>query len=317
MDFKDYYKTLGVQPNADIENIRNAYRKLSKKFHPDVNNGDKFFEEKFKEIQEAYEMLCDASKRKQYDFNRANFKKSNNFKQEHEDYLRKKEEELKKQKEDFKKWEEFLKKKEEALTEKEKQKVKQTKKPLYAILLLILIAISVSLIYLTAGKKRPDTINSTINNQTIDTPIADVGNDDNFKYPVVRTKVLNGKAYQKDSRGDWYEMQSSLAENIDGKWTGSAFQYDVKESWTIKFTCNSKEETFLIEYPSLGCNGTLSIENITDSEIEFKENIQEGQGICNNNGKIKLRIISSKKLAYLYYLPNSSVVNAEGQITKE
>ncbi len=43
MDFKDYYKTLGVQPNASLETIRTAYRKLSKKFHPDMNNGDHFF----------------------------------------------------------------------------------------------------------------------------------------------------------------------------------------------------------------------------------------------------------------------------------
>ena len=54
----DHYKTLGLNPNSTTQEIKTAYRKLSKKFHPDVNQGDKFFEERFKEIQEAYENLC-------------------------------------------------------------------------------------------------------------------------------------------------------------------------------------------------------------------------------------------------------------------
>jgi curved DNA-binding protein CbpA len=53
----DYYKILGLPYNANTNDIKSAYRKLSKKFHPDLNQGDKFFEDKFKEIQEAYENL--------------------------------------------------------------------------------------------------------------------------------------------------------------------------------------------------------------------------------------------------------------------
>ena len=340
MDFKDYYKTLGVQPNASFENIRTAYRKLSKKFHPDVNNGDKFFEEKFKEIQEAYEILCDTSKRKQYDYKRANFNKSSSsFSQEHEDNLRKKEEEIRRQKEDFKKWEDSLKKKEEILQEKEKenQKAKQSKKPAYLILILLLIIISISLIYFTSNRNYTNTVNSTIARPTTDTALADVANKDEFKQPLLQTKVLNGKTYQQDSKGDWYEVQSStrtnypsntneasntefrnskLAKTIDGVWTGSAYQYDVKESWTIKLTCNSKEGTFLIEYPSLGCSGNLIIENLNSNEIEFRESIQKGIGTCNNNGVIKFKKINNKKLVYSYYLPNSSDINAKGQVIK-
>lgn len=53
----EYYKTLGLTSNATLEEVKIAYRKLSKKFHPDVNNGDKYFEERFKEIQHAYEKI--------------------------------------------------------------------------------------------------------------------------------------------------------------------------------------------------------------------------------------------------------------------
>src|SRR5579885_3833765 len=67
MDYKDYYKILGVDRSADKQAIQKAYRKLARQFHPDVNPGNKEAEEKFKEINEAYEVLGDADKRAQYD----------------------------------------------------------------------------------------------------------------------------------------------------------------------------------------------------------------------------------------------------------
>jgi curved DNA-binding protein len=67
MDYKDYYKTLGVERNASEEEIRKAYRKLAKQYHPDYNPNDKKAEEKFKEINEAYEVLSDSKKRSHYD----------------------------------------------------------------------------------------------------------------------------------------------------------------------------------------------------------------------------------------------------------
>src|ERR1700738_3777607 len=63
---KDYYETLGVKKSASAEDIRKAYRKLARKYHPDVNPGDKASEEKFKEINEANEVLSDPEKRKKY-----------------------------------------------------------------------------------------------------------------------------------------------------------------------------------------------------------------------------------------------------------
>jgi len=65
--YKDYYKTLGVERGAAEKEIKSAYRKLARKYHPDVNPGDKSSEEKFKEVSEAYEVLSDKEKRAKYD----------------------------------------------------------------------------------------------------------------------------------------------------------------------------------------------------------------------------------------------------------
>src|SRR5215467_10284310 len=64
---KDYYEILGVKKSASAEDIRKAFRKLARKYHPDVNPGDKTAEEKFKAISEANEVLSDPKKRKIYD----------------------------------------------------------------------------------------------------------------------------------------------------------------------------------------------------------------------------------------------------------
>src|SRR5260370_22883847 len=63
----DYYDTLGVPRTADAEEVRKAYRKLARKFHPDLNPGDKSAEERFKNVQEAYDVLSDSKKRQMYD----------------------------------------------------------------------------------------------------------------------------------------------------------------------------------------------------------------------------------------------------------
>jgi curved DNA-binding protein len=74
MDFKDYYSTLGVAKTATEKEVKQAYRKLARKHHPDVNPGDKAAESRFKDLTEAYEVLGDPAKRKKYDELGANWR---------------------------------------------------------------------------------------------------------------------------------------------------------------------------------------------------------------------------------------------------
>ena len=78
MDYKDYYNILGVAKTASQADIKKAYRSLAKKYHPDKNKGDKVAEEKFKDISEAYEVIGDEEKRKQYDQLGANWRQFQN-----------------------------------------------------------------------------------------------------------------------------------------------------------------------------------------------------------------------------------------------
>src|SRR6516162_1674588 len=79
MAFIDYYKILGVDKNASAEEIKKAYRKLARKYHPDLNPNDKEANRKFQQINEANEVLSDPEKRKKYDQYGAQWKEAEQY----------------------------------------------------------------------------------------------------------------------------------------------------------------------------------------------------------------------------------------------
>ena len=79
VQFKDYYETLGVDRNATPDEIRKAYRKLARKYHPDLNPNNKEAEAKLKEINEAHEVLSHPENRKKYDALGANWRAGQPF----------------------------------------------------------------------------------------------------------------------------------------------------------------------------------------------------------------------------------------------
>ena len=79
MEYKDYYQTLGVPRNASPDDIKSAYRRLARRYHPDVNPDDPAAEARFKEINEAHEVLSDPEKRQQYDRFGSNWRRTGSF----------------------------------------------------------------------------------------------------------------------------------------------------------------------------------------------------------------------------------------------
>jgi curved DNA-binding protein len=88
MDFVDYYKLLGIDKKASVKDIKSAYRKLARKYHPDLNPNDKDAKKKFQQINEANEVLSDPEKRKKYDQYGKDWQHSDQFENQKQQYQR-------------------------------------------------------------------------------------------------------------------------------------------------------------------------------------------------------------------------------------
>ena len=326
----DLYAILGVKETASPAEIKKAYRKLSKKFHPDVNDGDKYFEERFKEIQNAYEILSDSIGRSKYDASRRGFGgQSSN----HDFFSR--EEQLKKEREEIRKKEEELRHKEEELKRKEdrfkKDEPKDDKRKPFASWIAVTTVFVIGLllvgnIFRSRSVEKSKWNSAPIVEDSAKDPLHILTNKEAVKKPWERYKSINNEIKWIDDKGF-----GSLKE---GHWQGTAHQYNINEAWEIRLAYDETNKVFIVKYPTLNCTGRWIVTKVTNSQVEFIEFIDEGQNSCTNGGKVVLKRLTEKdnpkkwtppedaieiitSLEYLYYWPDEETLDARGQINRK
>lgn len=288
----DYYYVLGVSRNASQDEIKTAFRKLSKKFHPDLNAGDKFFEDRFKEIQTAYETLTDFSKKSRYDC----LLNNNIYSNAQQSYSQKT----------------YSKPppKPEPKTEKKyhspKQKETNNKSTskIFAYLFLGFIGLlSISIIFDEKSKSSKSPVSTK----------KDV-NPTEKSIPAINTEPIKENSYYpSDYNQKW----------LRGEFYGTIQQFDINENWTMTLTIEDKRRdifgrkiySFNIAYPSLNCGGNWKIIAQDDNKIEFREKLEYGNDVCIDSGKA---IIEKKEDEILisFYLPNENTVYAQGFLSQ-
>lgn len=102
--------------------------------------------------------------------------------------------------------------------------------------------------------------------------------------------------------------------SLEGTWTGSAYQDDIKQNFDLKLTCEKGKYT--IEYPSIGCGGAWQVTESTSDKVVFVEQLSYGQDICNNGGTVVINFEGKDKLKFQYYYPNLDTLNAVGVLRK-
>lgn len=308
---KNYYHILGVEKNASTEEIKTAFRKLSKKFHPDVNAGDQFFADRFKDIQEAYDTLTDNDKREEYDkklysfFNRG-------FDREFLEGLKRRQEEKRKAEELKRKEEEMLREEqarreaEEAWAQEEQARLaaerrrKRNKAVLWMVTilpLLVLAGVYFARIFpqmQTAAPRPADTVAKV--------PVVDSGLVANTDSVVEKKTPL-----AKDRR----------VRSLNGRWSGLVYQFQLKEDRPIEFSCNYSRSRFQVNYPDNGCKGKWALIKIDEQDFHFRENITDGQDSCTQGGLIVLSPYKRRQYHYSYYWPNDKTLSASGYLTRQ
>jgi curved DNA-binding protein CbpA len=301
MPFKDYYSLLGIPTNATLQDVKTAYRKLSKKFHPDHNPGDTYFEERFKEIQEAYNTLSDEYRRRIYDFNY----KNTNLRQLEQD-IKEKGEELEKQRKEYKKWQHELKQKEEEIDLKTDKKIM-----FYVVIAVAVFALIIFFATRVSDNKKDD--DALVASILKDTVVQNVPEKIEKKL-----RIKDGKVSEEFMNGFWKEIRKTKFDKIlNGKWAGTVFQIDTQDKNELTLISNPANDIYEVQYPSAGCSGTWEIKHVSDSSIEFKETIATGKGGCKDGGIIKLEEINERKMLYKYYWPDTSSMKVNGIINKD
>lgn len=307
---KNYYHILGVEKTATAEEIKTAFRKLSKKFHPDVNAGDQFFADRFKEIQEAYDTLTDEEKRDDYDkklfsfFNRGfdrefleGLKRRQEEKRKAEEQKRKEEEELRE--------EQFRREAEEAWAREELARATAERKRKRGKVLLWMVTILPVLILAGLYFARILPQINTSAPQPVDTvakaPVVDSG-------AVAKSDTVAGKKppLVKDRR----------VRSLNGRWSGLVYQFQLKEDRPIEFSVSYARSRFQVSYPDNDCKGTWELIKIDEQDFHFRENITEGQDSCTQGGLIVLSPYKRRQYHYSYYWPNDKTLAASGYITR-
>lgn len=273
---RDYYYILGIKDNATIADVKSAYRKLSLKFHPDKNGGEKFYEDRFKDIQEAYEVLSDASKRATYDFKFRQYKSNkvdDGQLREHEERLRRKfNEELRKREEEirqaYQKRENKIREEfQETQTSSSSAKSSRNESIINYqpfIVLLIILGIAVSAFLITKRDKSHVDSNLSLN---IDSSY-EVNSDD-----IPNSKELDKLIYQKNIDDSLFENKRNLVFFV--KSTSNSVPYQVNHGEypedlekTFVILKNSTGEVLAIsEIPYLGSgDGYITFTHYFDTQ---------------------------------------------------
>jgi hypothetical protein len=307
---KNYYHILGVEKNASTDEIKTAFRKLSKKFHPDLNAGDQFFADRFKEIQEAYDALTDEEKREEYDKKLFSFF-SRSFDREFLEGLKRKQEEkrraeeLKRKEEERLREEQFRRETEEAWEREEQARIAAGRRQKRNKVLLWLATILPVMVLAGLYFARIIPQVNTTAGQAADT-VAKTTASDSGMVAKKDTQAVKGPSLEKDRR----------VRSLNGRWSGLVYVFETKEDRPIEFRCSYSRSRFEVTYPDKECKGTWELIKIDEQDFHFRENIPEGQAACTPGGLIVLSPYKRRQYHYSYYWPNDKTLAASGYITK-
>jgi hypothetical protein len=307
---KNYYHILGVEKTASTDEIKTAFRKLSKKFHPDVNAGDLFFADRFKDIQEAYDTLTDEVKRDEYDkklysfFNRG-------FDREFLEGLKKRQEEkrkaeaLKRQEEEQTREEQFQRDAEEALAREEQSRLAKARRKKRQKLVLWTVTILPILVLAGLYVARIIPHIQTSAQPPVDTLVKTTP-PDTASVVTKDTSTARPVLLVRDRR----------VRNLNGRWSGDVYQFQLKEDRPIEFSCNYSRGRFQVSYPTDSCKGTWTLVKIDEMDFHFRETITDGEGGCTQGGYIVLSPYKRRQYHFSYYWPNDRTLAASGYLSR-